>query len=84
MENKSLEIQVVGSGCPTCKKLFDLVEKAVLELGMTIHVEYVTDVEKFAALGLMQGPVMLVNGKPALIGFHSKIATIKKAIQDNL
>jgi len=35
-------------------------------------------------MGLMQSPVLAVNGKPALVGFTPDIEKIKKAIQDNL
>jgi len=47
-------------------------------------VEYVTDIQRIVAMGLMQSPVLLVNNKPALVGFTSDIEKIKKVIQDNL
>lgn len=34
-----MKIQVLGSGCPTCKKLFELTQKAVIELGLSDQVE---------------------------------------------
>jgi small redox-active disulfide protein 2 len=84
MENKKIQIQVLGSGCPTCKKLYEITEKAVKELGLGIKVEYVTDIQKIVEMGLMQSPVLAVNNKPALIGFTPDIEKIKKTIQDNL
>ena len=82
MENKS--IQVLGSGCPTCKKLFEITEKAVSDLDLDTKVEYINDVQKIISMGVMQSPVLAVNGKPALVGFTPDIEKIKKAIQDNL
>ena len=79
-----MKIEVVGSGCATCKKLFEIVQKAVSELKMDVKVEYVTDIQRIVAMGLMQSPVLLVNNKPALVGFTSDIEKIKKVIQDNL
>ena len=32
MENKTMKIQVLGSGCSSCKKLFELTKKAAEEL----------------------------------------------------
>jgi len=43
MENTTMQIQVLGSGCPTCKKLFELTKQAVKKLGLEIEVEYITD-----------------------------------------
>jgi thiol-disulfide isomerase/thioredoxin len=42
--NKINSIQVFGSGCPTCKKLFELTQKAVTELDLKTEVEYITDI----------------------------------------
>jgi len=78
-----MQIQVLGSGCATCKKLFELTEKAVSELGLDTKVEYITDVQKIVAMGLMQSPVLAINGKPVMVGFSSDIEKIKKIIQDS-
>ncbi len=84
MESKKIQIQVLGSGCPTCKKLYEITERAAKELGLDTKVEYITDVQKIVEMGIMQSPVLAVNGKPALIGFTPDIEKIKKAIQDKL
>lgn len=80
MESKKIQIQVLGSGCATCKKLFEITQKAVSELGLNIEVEYITDVQKIVAMGLIQSPVLAINGKPALVGFTSDIEKIKNLI----
>lgn len=79
-----MKIQVLGSGCATCKKLFEITQKAVSELGLAVNVEYITDVQKIVAMGLMQSPVLAINDKPALIGFTSDIEKIKKLIRENI
>jgi hypothetical protein len=84
MENKTVSIQVIGSGCATCKKLYEITLKAVTELGLGTKVEYLNDIQKIINMGVMQSPVLAVNDKPALVGFTSDIEKIKKAIQDNL
>jgi len=80
MEQK---IEVIGSGCPTCKKLYEITKQAVAELGIKQEVEYSTDIQKIVQMGVMQSPVLAVNGKPALVGFNSDIEKIKQVIQDN-
>ena len=73
-------IQVLGSGCPTCEKLFKLAKQAVEELKLETEVEYVTDVREIVAMGLMQSPVLAVDGKPALVGFVPDVKGVKEAI----
>jgi small redox-active disulfide protein 2 len=84
MENKTMKIQVLGSGCPTCKKLFELTKKAVEELKLKTEVEYVTDIQKIIEMGVMSSPVLAVNGKPILTGYVPDIEKIKKITKDSL
>lgn len=83
MYNRKMKIQVLGSGCATCKKLFEIAQKAVNELGLNTEVEYITDIQKIVAMGLMQSPVLAINDKPVLVGFTSDINKIKKLIEDH-
>jgi small redox-active disulfide protein 2 len=80
MNNQITSIQVLGSGCPTCKKLFELTQKAVIELGLKTEVEYVTDIQKIIALGVMASPVLTVNGKTMLAGSLPDLKKIKEVI----
>lgn len=73
-------IQVLGSGCPTCKKLFEITKQAVKELNLPDEVEYSTDVSKIIEMGVMSSPVLAVNGKPVMGGFTTDIEKIKTAI----
>lgn len=79
-----MKVQVLGSGCPTCKKFYEITEKAVSDLGLDTKVEYITDVRKIVEMGLMQSPVLAINSKPVLVGFTPDIEKIKKVIQGNL
>jgi len=84
MENKIMKIQVLGSGCPTCKKLFELTKQAVAELKLKIEVEYITDIQKIVEMGVMSSPVLAVNGKPVLAGSLPDIEKIKKLIKEGI
>jgi len=81
MENKTMQIQVLGSGCPSCKKLFELTKKAAEELKLKTEVEYITDIQKIVEMGVMSSPVLAINGKPILTGFVPNIEKIKEAIK---
>jgi len=84
MKNKTTQIQVLGTGCSTCLKLFELTKQAVLELGLKIEVEYITDIQKIVEMGVMSSPVLAINSKPVISGFMPDMLTIKKIIQDNI
>ena len=75
-----MNIQVIGIGCPTCKKLFEISKQAVKELNLSEEVEYSTDVSKIVEMGVMQSPVLAVNGRPVMVGFTPDIKKIKEAI----
>ena len=81
MENKTMQIQVLGSGCPTCKKLFELTKQAVEELDLKIEVEYITDIQRIVEMGVMSSPVLAIDGKPAITGFLPDIEKIKDTIK---
>ncbi|PJC76272.1 thioredoxin family protein [Candidatus Shapirobacteria bacterium CG_4_8_14_3_um_filter_39_11] len=76
-----MEIQVLGSGCPTCKKLYELTKRAVQELGIKEEVEYITDISKIVEMGVMSSPVLAVDGKPVLTGFVDDVEKIKSLIK---
>jgi small redox-active disulfide protein 2 len=63
-----MKIEVMGSGCPKCKKLFERTEEAVKALGLDVMVDYITDVEKIVAMGFIQSPILMVNGKAVMVG----------------
>lgn len=61
-------ITVLGSGCATCKNLFEQTKRAVDELNLGIEVEYSTDIQRLLALGLMSSPALVINDAPVLVG----------------
>lgn len=78
-----MKVQVLGSGCPTCKKLFDITQAVTAEIDQPIELEYLTGVEgstRIIELGVMSSPVIAVEDKVALVGFTPDKAKIKAAI----
>jgi len=63
-----LKIQVLGTGCPKCKKLADMAEKVARELGLDYEVEKVTDINKIISFGVMATPALAVDGKVVITG----------------
>lgn len=78
-----MKIQVLGSGCPTCAKLNEVVTKAVEEMGLKEKVEYLTGAEgtgRIIELGAMSSPVLAINDKIAMVGFTPDLEKIKETI----
>ncbi len=78
-----MKIQVLGSGCPTCKKLYEMTKQAVSQLGWKEEVEYITDISKIVEMGIMQSPVLAVNGKPIMVGYLPGIEKVKSLLQES-
>lgn len=72
-----MKIEVLGSGCPACHKLFELTKKAVADLGLKDEVEYITDIQKIIEMGVMQVPVLAIDGKPVMTGTTNDIEKVK-------
>ena len=83
MENNKIKIQVLGSGCPTCKKLFGMTQQAVSELGLKTEVEYITDIQEIVKMGVMSSPVLVINGKAVIAGYLPDVQKIKETIKEN-
>jgi small redox-active disulfide protein 2 len=82
-----MKVQVLGSGCPTCKKLYEITQKAVGEMSLDATVEYLTGAEgmqKIIELGAMSSPLLIVNDQIAMTGFTPDIEKIKEIINGHI
>lgn len=78
-----MKIEVIGTGCPTCKQLYALTLRAAERIGNEAEVEYVAEaagMKRLMELGLMRSPALVVNGKVAMVGFEPSIDGIKDRI----
>lgn len=76
-------IQVLGMGCPKCKKLYEAVEKAVNELGLEgVRLEKVENLSEIAEMGVMMTPALAMDGKVMIAGRVPSVDEIKAMIDD--
>ncbi|MEP0828901.1 MAG: TM0996/MTH895 family glutaredoxin-like protein [bacterium] len=73
-------IQILGTGCPKCRKLAEETEKAAKELGLEYSLEKVTDIQEIMKFGVMMTPALAVDGTVKLSGKVPSIDEIKKLI----
>ena len=57
-----MKIQVLGSGCPNCKKLEENARAAVTAAGIRADVEKVTDIDEIMNMGVLITPALAVDG----------------------
>ncbi len=56
-------IKVLGAGCKSCHKQYEYAEEAVKTMGLSVEVEYITDMQKVMEYGVMSMPALVVNEK---------------------
>jgi len=63
-----MKIEILGTGCPKCKKLNQLAEEAINELGVSAEIIKVTDINKIIDYGVMVTPALVVDGDVKVAG----------------
>ena len=81
---KNIKIQVLGSGCPTCKTLHSNVTNVAAEISPELTVEYIADITKIVELGAMSSPVFAINDIIITAGKMPNDDTIKEAILEKI
>ena len=57
------KIQILGVGCPKCKKLSENAVAAAEKLGIEYDLEKVTEIDRIIDFGVMMTPALVVDGK---------------------
>lgn len=63
-----MKLQVMGTGCPKCNKLSELVEQVAKEQKLEFTFEKITDLNAIIAAGVMMTPALLVDGRVLVSG----------------
>ena len=74
-------IKVLGAGCKSCHEQYENAKAAVKALGLDLEVEYITDMEKVMAYGVMSMPAIVVNEKVVSMGKVLKTADVEKLLR---
>jgi small redox-active disulfide protein 2 len=75
-----MKIEILGTGCPKCKKLSELSEEAVNELGVSAEIIKVTAINKIIDYGVMVTPALVIDENVKVAGEEIKrwIKEVKK------
>ena len=73
-------IKVLGAGCKSCHEQFENAQEAVRTMGLSVEVEYITDMENVMEYGVMSMPAIVVNEKVVSMGKVLKAADVEKLL----
>ena len=62
------KLEILGTGCPKCKKLAANAEAAAKALGIEYTLEKVTNINDIMKLGVMMTPALAVDGVVKVAG----------------
>ena len=74
-------IKVLGAGCKSCHELYENTKDAVRTMGLSVEVEYITDMQKIMEYGVMSMPAIVVNERVVSMGKVLKAADVEKLLR---
>ena len=75
-----MKIQILGTGCPKCKKLAENAEAAAKELGLDYELEKIAEINEIMKFGVMMTPALAVDGEVKSVGKVLPVDEIKKIL----
>ena len=76
-----MKIEILGTGCPKCKKLFQNTEEAVKDSNLEAEVVKVEDIQKIMNAGVMMTPAFAVDGEVKSTGKVLSVDEIKNILK---
>ena len=74
------KIQILGTGCPKCKKFAENAEAAAKDLGIEYSLEKVTQINEIMKFSVMTTPALAVDGQVKVVGKVPSPDEIKKML----
>jgi len=74
------KIQILGTGCPKCRKLTEAAEQAAKSLGIEYDLEKVTDIQQITSFGIVSTPALVIDGEMKVAGKIPSMEEIKSML----
>jgi small redox-active disulfide protein 2 len=63
-----MEIKVLGPGCAKCELTAKNVKEAIIDAGVDVDIEKVTDIAEISKYGVFGTPAVIIDGKVKSVG----------------
>ncbi len=73
-----LKIQILGSGCPNCTKLYEMTREAATAAGAQFEIEKVQDIQKIMEFNILATPALVINGEVKVAGRVPSLDEVRK------
>ncbi|MDD1728276.1 MAG: thioredoxin family protein [Methanospirillum sp.] len=73
-----MKIEVLGSGCTKCKRMFDNVADAVKKAGVQAEIVKVDELNEIVSRGVLMTPSLFVDGEEVVAG---RVPTVNEIIE---
>jgi len=77
-----VKIEILGTGCPKCKKVTENAEAAVKELGIDVEIVKVQEINEIMKRGVMLTPAIAIEGEVKASGKIPSVDEIKKWLEE--
>ncbi|MFA7578157.1 MAG: thioredoxin family protein [Candidatus Muiribacteriota bacterium] len=74
------KIQILGTGCPKCKILFENAKKAVEETGVEAELVKIEDLTEIMNMGVLMTPALAIDGDVKSTGKVLTVEDVKKIL----
>ena len=78
-----MKIQILGTGCPKCKKAYENAEQAIKDLGISADLEKVESIKDIMSFDVMVTPAVAIDGKVKVSGKVPSVDDIKAYITES-
>jgi len=68
-----MKIEILGTGCPKCQKLYENAKEAVDKAGLEAEITKVTNLNDISSYGVMVTPALVIGGTVKAAG---KVPTV--------
>ncbi len=77
-----MKLEILGTGCPKCKKLTELTTEVVNELGIKAEISKVEKINDIMNYGVMVTPALVVDGTVKVAGRIPSKEEIKQWLEE--
>lgn len=73
-----MKLEILGTGCTKCKRMYDNVTDAVKKSGVQAEVLKVESLDEIVSRGVLMTPAMFVDGEEVVAG---RVPTVNEIIE---